>query len=617
MSRLKFAGRLLLVTIGITFFQLCAAELLAYQVIHPTAGDTIAMLTMPAPVLIGFLALFLVCVYLYIRPVLSFLTGLLAGEKFDAARIERIQDKVMTFPYFMVVLNYPFWMAGGAISVWIICARLGWPHEPIIYGFFGGLISSLAASPMAVYGYTWVMKPIVDLSAQSAPGLEPARRAGIKISLMMKLIITVITLVLASSAYTVVVVEKQDTDMLENMKKMELLLPGQVRESLVDRVEKTIDLRVKSSEYFDNQVGNMLIFYITIMAAAGLISLILAVAAALDITRPLRVLKRAAMQVQEGKYSEPVQLISNDEISELASVFNQMTLTIVGHIKAMEEVVAHLEQGIHEIDETVTTVVLVSQNQSKGATSQASSLHQTSDIAKQIAYTAKSIEDRSKTMDRVAESTLSSSQEGKQKLERSREEFFSITDQMEELHKAMAQLEVRFRETNRIVAIIQDMAEKTEVLSLNASIEAAGFGLENGRFNMVADETRNLSLKSTEAVKKIKNLVDAIQKATLESISVTEQGKSKVLESGKTIESALETLTEIAATAESTFAAVKEIKNSTGMQTRASEELAESVSEIYKVSKEVEKGANQINSTITSLQRVAESMRRTVRERSA
>lgn len=614
MSKIRFIARLLLVMCSIALFQIITSEALVYLVVHPTFGDTVKLLTLPGPVVFLFLAAFTFLVYLYLRPVLRFLDEARSGRKPEEKFVRSVQDQVSTFPYFMAFLAYPFYMAGSSAATWIICRRLGWPMETVFYGFLGGLLCSLLATPVAIYGYTWQIQPVLSLSNQPEYGIEPARSAGRRIPVMIKLVVTVLSLVIACTGYAVIVGYKQNDAILANMKRMEQLLPESSRAGLVQKNLKTADPGIKSAEYYKSQVGNLSIFYISIMSFAVLVSLVLAIAAGMNVTRPLRTLIHAALQIREGNYGEPVRLISNDELSELGSAFNQMEEKIILQIRSMEKVVDGLKAGIDQIDETVNTIVSVSKQQSMGATSQASALQETSTISKEIARAAKDIEERAKVMDGVASSTLSSSQEGKQKLDRSREEFNAITEQMEAIQRAMAELEVRFRETYTIVALIKDMAEKTEILSLNASIEAAGAGLEGRRFMVVAEETRMLATKSAEAVRQIKDLVAVIQRATVESISVTEQGKSKVLAGGKTIESALESLKTISSFAESTFSAVKEITDSTAAQRRASEQLAGSVGEIYDVSKQVEKGAQEINSAVNALQGFAESLRKTVQQ---
>jgi len=615
MSRLRFITRVVAIVCGIAVFQVSTMEFLVYQSVNPTLKDTVYMLTYPGPVVLVFLFVFLVLVYFYLRPVLRFLDKQARGEQQDDEFIRSLQDRSIFFPYFMAILAYPFYMVGGSLASWIVCRNLGWPMEMVAYGFLGGLISSFLSTPISIYGFSWVMRPVINLSCKAAKSIEPARSAGLKISVGMKLVITVLSLVLAITGYTVVVGYRRTQFLFQNMQKMEKLLPDSTRAQLANDVERTFDNRAKSASYFNSQLGNLLIFYITLMGLGVVISLILSIAAALEITSPIRVLKGAALQVRAGNYGEPIRLISNDELAGLGSAFNQMMVTIAGHIHSMERLVEKLKDGIHHIDETVNTIASVSGQQSGGAADQAMSLQQTSSIAKEIAYTAKQIEKRANMMNEFASATFNSSQDGKEKLERSQEEFVAISDQMDAISTAMGELEVRFREAYNIVALIKDMAEKTEILSLNASIEAASAGLEGKRFMVVAEETRNLSARSAEAVRQIKELVATIQKATVESMGVTEAGKAKVVAGGKTIESALVSLKTISSFAESTLAAVNEITVSTAEQTKASEQLAGSVSEIYNVSKNVEKGAKEIDSAITSLKGVAESLRKTIQEK--
>jgi methyl-accepting chemotaxis protein len=615
MSKARFIALLVAVMCAIAGFQVLISEAMVYQVMRPTFKDTIDMLTLPGPVVIVFLASFYFLVYLYLRPILKFLDlvrdGKSPGEKFAAA----IQDRAVTFPYFMALLAYPFYMVGSSVATWIICRKAGWPYESVGYGFLGGLFCSLLATPMAIYGYSWVVRPVLELSLKVVPSLPRSRTAGQKITVMLKLIITVLSLMTAAVGFILVVSYRQTTLMLDNTREMEQMLTPEQRAGLLQSHERTVESGVKSSLYFHRQLGNLVIFYSSIMAVAILVSLLLAVAAAMDITRPLRILKAGALKVQAGDYGEQIQMVSNDELAELGSAFNSMMLTISGQLRSMEQVVDNLKHGIRQIDETVNTVVSVSGQQSQGATDQASALEQASSIATEIAYTAREIENRAKTLGEVAEASRGFSQDGRQKLERAKEEFADINQQMDAIQAAMAQLEARFRETYTIVELIKDMAEKTEILSLNASIEAAAAGMEGKRFMVVAEETRNLSTRSSSAVRQIKELVASIQKATVDSISVSEHGKAKVMLGARTIEAALESLKDIAASAETAFTVVKEITGATAQQTKASEQLADSVSHIYGVSRDVAKGAGEVNSAITTLKNFAESLRKIVQQK--
>jgi len=616
MSKKKFLVRLIAVMCLIALFQLLVSEILVFQVIHPTFKDLITMLTLPGPVLVIFLSVFFLCVYFYIRKILRFLDLLSQGKGLEEKFVQSVQDRLVNFPYFMAVFAYPFWIGGAALATWIICQSLNWPMVFSLYGLFGGMISSLISTPVAIYGYAWVMTPVIEQSVNSVSGLEPARTAGVKISVMTKLTITVLSLIIAVSAYMGIVGYKQASNIFENMERMEELLPEPVKAGLLKKMEKTVEPRPKSSSYYHSQIGNLRIFYLSTMALAIIVSLILSIASAHFITSPLRVLRRSALQVKEGDYNQPVYVITNDELSEMASSFNQMMQTIVFNLMAMESVVEKLKNGLRQIDETVLTILAVSNQQAGGSVEQASSLQETSAIAQEIASTAKEIEERAKLMDNVASSTLESCQGGEEKLERSQQEFLSISSQMEAIQSAMAELGVRFKETYRIVDLIGDIAEKTEILSLNASIEAAGAGAEGRRFRVVADETRRQALRSAEAMKQIKDLVTIIQQATMESANVTKAGRDKVASGGRTIEEALSALKTISNFAESTLASSKEIAISTVQQTRASEQLATSVSEIYTLAKQIEKGSKEINSVITNLQHFAESLRKTIQEKS-
>jgi len=616
-TRGRFLLRFVAVVMPLALFQVGASQALIYQVMHPTLKDTWLMLNLPGPVVALFLAVFYVLVYLYLRPVLQFLAGVSEGKPQTADFLKSIQDRAVAFPYFMALLAFPFYMVGSSVATYIICVKLGWPMETIIYGFLSGLISSLLATPIAIYGYSWQIEPALELSTTALPGLEPARQTGQKIMVMAKLLITVLSLMIAVTGYTAVVGYKQTRNLFDNMARMEQMLPAAERANLVNSVEKTIDPRAKSAAYFSARMGNLSLFYVALLAAAILISGLMAVAAGLYVARPIRSLKKSALRAREGNYEEPVRLVSNDEFSEVGASFNQMMDTIMYQIQFTQDMADNLKNGIVKIDETVNTMAAVSDRQSRGAAEQASALEETTATSQTIADTAREIAERALLVDRAASHTISSSQDGKTKLELSRKEFSAIAGQMETISSGMAELDSKFREIYEVAALIKDMSARTEILSLNAGIEAAAAGTEGRRFMVVAEETRLLSARSGEAAVKIRDLVGSIQKAALQSMTVTEAGKAKVVAGTRTIESALETLKTISSSAQSTFAAVKEITGSASSQRLASEQVATSVAQIYTVAKQVEKGTMEINSAITGLQKFAEALRKTVKGNTA
>jgi methyl-accepting chemotaxis protein len=413
-----------------------------------------------------------------------------------------------------------------------------------------------------------------------------------------------------------IVVYGQTNAVLKNMEKMEKVLPPSVAAGLMDKIEHASDPGIRSTRYFKSRMGSLRTFYITLMLVGSGLALILSIAAARETTRPIRILQTVAERVRQGHYDQPVRLVTNDELSELGSAINTMMQAIVGHIKAVESVVDSLRVGIRRMDETANTVLAISAEQSSGATEQASTVQETGSIAEEIVTTARQISERARLVDEVAEKTLTACQDGDQKLEEARAGFKGIEQQVEVIEESTRRIEDRFQEIYKIMGWMEDIAEQTELLALNAALEAAGAGEQGLRFSVVAVSLKKLAIRAAEAAKEIRALIENIQSATVESTRVAMGGREKVAAGGNAIMAVVESLKNISSFAGSTTSAVREISLSTNQQTNASEQLASSISEVQKVARQVEEGAKEIEASIAELRDFSEGLRTTVEKSS-
>ena len=612
MSPSRFILRMVAMGAVLAVFQIAGMELLVFYITKPTGPQLFQMLNIPGPMSAGLLVLFFGCAYLYLRPVLAFLNRVKTGIPFSDEEAILVQDRSATFPYFMALLAFPFYVIGGPLGSWMISRKLGWPSDMVLYGFFGGTISVILTTPISVYGYHWVIEPVLRLTEAAAPGLAPARQAGFKLTARTKLTLTVIALVGAWTAYAVIVGYSQTRELLENQKQIEQLLSPEARATLQDRLEHYGAPGVLSSRYFQSRLGGMGVLFLSLLVFACATALLIAAAAAKEITQPLRLLQTAAERVRQGRYEEPVRLLSNDELAELGATLNRMMDTILGQIRAREAVIGSLRGGVERLEETVPTILAVSAQQAGGATEQAGAVQQVSNIAEEIVATARQIAGRAKTVEEIAAATFSACRDGEQQLTRAQTGFNAIIAQVEAIRRAMHELEDQFRAIFQIVALIAEIAEQTELLALNASLEAAGAGPAGRRFMVVAEATQRLAGRAGQAAGQIRDLVEHIQRATVETTRLAEGGQDKVSAGDTLIGEAVSAIQKISSLAESTTRAVAEISLSTEQQTKGSQQLAGSIREIQSVAQQVEAGAKAIAAAIADLQSFADTMRATL-----
>lgn len=606
-----FLARLLALILAITTSGALAIELIFYHVMTPTYRDIYLMATVPAPWSALITVAFIIIVLVYAWPVASFLRDREKGETITDERASAVQARAYNLPYFMALAGFFAFLIGSAAIGTKSLIDLNWPVAFAVYGLLAGVICGLMALPLYLYFGYWAVRPVIEESLISFATLGRARKVGFSISLERKLAIILICLVAAASGYLALVGFSQTTSVLDNMEKMEAMLTPEARDSLKtdEEIESATDPGVRATSYYRARLGSLAVFYFLLLCLAVLIAAFLGITAARGITRPIGVLRDASIRFAQGEYDEPVRLVSNDEFADLAASFNRMMDTLRLQIRSMEALLDTLKNGILQLDDTSNTVLEVAAQQAAGATEQAAAAEETSIIAEEIVATAKQIAERARLVEGEAAETLSASKDGEDKLAEADAGFKAISAQVADIRAAMSELEDRFQETYKFVEWISDISDQTELLALNAALEAAGAGEAGRRFAVVAESTRRLAGRAAEASQEIKSLVESIQESTVGAIALAEGGSKKVAIGDEAIRVTTDALGNISKYAGATSSAVQEISLSAGQQENATEQLAASVAEVNEVAKVVQQGASEIEESIAKLREFTESLR--------
>ncbi len=602
----QLVGRAIALTSILGNIQIVFIVYLVHRFVPILDSDFFPMVKWAFPYVSVLFLVFFLWLFYYSRPLISFLLSVENGKEQTEERVRFIQERCLRLPYVTAIVAPPFYVIGGLLTGYVVYATKDCFFDVIYYAMIAGGLSSFLITPVLVLCFHWFAEPVVALASESVPGLEPARHAGFKsMTIRRKLIVAMFTLVVATTGYVVLIGYGQSDIMLDNMRLIEANLPPSVKADMAAK-------GVSFAGDFEARWGNLAAVYATLMIIACMEALIVAALASREVVGPIKLLAGAADKIRKGGYDDPVRLVNDDESTILAAAVNRMMATILGHVRDMEAVIEELRHGIARMDETAGELKEVSLEQSSGATQQAGAIQEASSIAEEIVATARQIAERARSVDDVASNTLESVRSGESKLADALEAFKRVAEQSELTGGAMRRLEDRFQETYRIVEMIKDVADRTELLSLNASLEAAGAGGHGRRFAVVAAETRRLAIKSEEATEEIMSLVRIIEDATLESTRLAEEGKVRVTEGGMAIHEVVEALNTISRFAESTSSSVNEITLTTSHQTTASEQLAASVSEVHEVAIQIEEGAKRVENQIANLRDFAEALRKTV-----
>jgi methyl-accepting chemotaxis protein len=166
-----------------------------------------------------------------------------------------------------------------------------------------------------------------------------------------------------------------------------------------------------------------------------------------------------------------------------------------------------------------------------------------------------------------------------------------IAAQVKQSAQTVESLGVRSEQIGEIVGTIEDIADQTNLLALNAAIEAARAGEQGRGFAVVADEVRALAERTSVATKEISEMIRAIQKETKEAVVAMEEGVSEVEKGATTSEKSGEALHEILAHIEEVNMQINQIAIAAEEQTATTSEISSNVMQVTQVVQETSRGA--------------------------
>ena len=358
------------------------------------------------------------------------------------------------------------------------------------------------------------------------------------------------------------------------------------------------------------QLRNQIVGSMLLMLIISCVTILLVVSRAV---RPLLQLTTAAHRISQGNLDETIPVHSNDEIGALAEAFNVMTTVIVRDLK--EEIgrsgrlVASVKDAVIQLSSAANEMMAISAQQASGATQQASAVQEVTTTSEEIAITAKMITANARSVEAVAEDTTRNGNDGRGDVVNAIDGMGKVRIQVQSIAKSMVELGDNSQKIGGIVEIIDEISDQTNLLALNAAIEAAGAGEAGKRFAIVAQEVKRLADRTVEATRQIKGLIGEIQRATNNTIMVTEEGTKAVDSASCLVDKVQLSFASIMGTAQETSRTAKEITLSTQQQTSACEQMAETMSEVRDVAQQVALSANETEKAIAEILELAERLR--------
>ena len=360
---------------------------------------------------------------------------------------------------------------------------------------------------------------------------------------------------------------------------------------------------------------------VAVFVFAGLLVLVLVVMGLVFLADSRR---SAAQSERENKKNQEAILRLLNEMGDLAdgdlTVKAEVTEDITGAIAdSMNYTIDELRNLVTGVNSAAISVTQkTAQAQSISAELLGAAERQSKEIEEttsQVLQVSRSISEVSSTAEegaQVAQRSLAAADKGRVAVENSISGMNDIRDQIQETSKRIKRLGESSQEIGEIVELISDITEQTNVLALNAAIQAASAGEAGRGFSVVAEEVQRLAERSGEATKQIGAIVKTIQADTQDAVAAMEKSTQGVVEGAKLSDAAGQALNEIDTVTKSLAQLIQQISQATHTQAEATNTVARNMQEILEITRQTTRGTQQTAGSIKDLSAVAQELKSSV-----
>jgi methyl-accepting chemotaxis protein len=372
------------------------------------------------------------------------------------------------------------------------------------------------------------------------------------------------------------------------------------------KVIGAIGVALPKSDYF--ATFNRIILIISIIAACLIVAINFFLFGFIrKIMSPLKQLIPVASSLAEGDLSIRIETQRNDEIGQLLSAMKNM-------IEKWRSVVADVQQASGNVASAGQKLNQNAVQMSTLSTEQEQRSSQVATAAEEMSQTIMDIAQNVNSIAGAAQVTLAVAKDGQGIVDKSVMEVKEIAETVDASSEFVRSLGDRSRQIGEIVDVIGDIADQTNLLALNAAIEAARAGEQGRGFAVVADEVRKLAERTANATSEISAMIKTIQEEVFKAVDSMENASGKVTVGVELSAHAGEALKNIVEKADELQLMVQQIASATEEMSTTSEEITKDIGQIASASRETSESSSHTTQAAAELSRLSINLQTTVGE---
>lgn len=321
---------------------------------------------------------------------------------------------------------------------------------------------------------------------------------------------------------------------------------------------------------------------------------------------PAGQLRTAIMEISStGDFTRRVKVNSNDEIGQTASSFNDLMGNLQTAFRQVHDDIAKVSDSSHSLSTASQQVATGSSSQSEATSSMAATVEQ---VTVSIAHVSEGAREALK----ISQSSGQLSEKGGEIIHNAAEEMRKIANTVRETSVSIANLGEQSNKISSIVKVIKEIADQTNLLALNAAIEAARAGEQGRGFAVVADEVRKLAERTTQSTQEVTQMIATIQQASNAAVAGMDATVMQVDSGVELAQQAGNAINQIKTESGQVIRTVSDISAALEEQSRASSDIAAHIEKVSQMTEQNSASADQTAAAAELLAKLADNMQATV-----